>query len=226
MTIQVHRACWLLLLSFLLTAAPLAAQTTATPEPQPAPPQVGPMTVDTVPEGFVGGPEVRFTEVDGRQATLVGGFAGWSMDHRLVIGGGGYWLANGDDDLGMAYGGAVVEWGLLGGNRFDVIAGGLVGFGTARLAVTVEDWPMGPPRPGPAGRYPYHDDPFYSGTVRYLVDDGFFVAEPEVRLTWRASPWVSLTGGVSYRAVAWADDFNSRLRGVAGSVAVVFGPGS
>ena len=65
----------------------------------------GQLTIERVEHGFVFAPDARVTEVNGETAALVGGYAGWMTDRTWMVGAGGYWLANQDDDLKMAYGG-------------------------------------------------------------------------------------------------------------------------
>lgn len=44
--------------------------------------------------GGFGGPVVKFSQIDGRFAVLVGGYGGWLINHTFMIGGGGFGLAN------------------------------------------------------------------------------------------------------------------------------------
>ena len=56
-----------------------------------------------------------------------------------------------------------------------------------------------------------------------IYDAGFFVAEPQVSVVWRAAEWMSVSAGIGYRAVAGADSLNQEFRGATGSVAIRFG---
>src|SRR5437870_90805 len=71
----------------------------------PGPNTQGPMIVERVKTDFLVAPDFKVADVDRRTSTFAGGYAGWLNDKTLFIGGGGYWLANGDRDRGMAYGG-------------------------------------------------------------------------------------------------------------------------
>jgi hypothetical protein len=61
-------------------------------------------------------------------------------------------------------------------------------------------------------------------TVRF--GEEFFVFEPQVDVSVRLAPWLRLVGGVGYRVVAADHDFDDRLRGITGSLAIQFGGGS
>ena len=92
----------------VLTLATAAwAQSTAAPADQPRPAQ---LIVEKIQKGWLVAPGVRGADLDGRAGTLAGGYAGRITDRTWVIGAGGYWLTNRDDDFKLAYGGAVVEW--------------------------------------------------------------------------------------------------------------------
>lgn len=193
---------------------------------QASPPKSGPaqVTVEAVESVFVAGPEVRFTELDGRNATLVGGFGGVLIDRTLLVGGAGYWLANGKDDFGMVYGGAIVQWHVWRDRTLNVSLGGLIGGGSATVsgysyawgveahegASSVRNMP-GPPHPEPPGM------------MVFVVDQPFLVFEPQVSLVWRVARGVSLMGGAGYRVIGYANGAEDLLRGVSGSVAIRFG---
>src|SRR5687767_1203436 len=61
------------------------------------------LRIETMESGFAIGPDVRFTEINDRSATLTGVYGGWITDERLFVGGAGYWLANPEDDFKVAY---------------------------------------------------------------------------------------------------------------------------
>jgi hypothetical protein len=67
--------------------------------------------------GGFGGPVVKFSEVDGDFAVFAGGRGGWIINHTLVLGVGGYGLANdieigwpGSRDIEFGYGGFELEY--------------------------------------------------------------------------------------------------------------------
>jgi hypothetical protein len=75
-----------------------------------------------VTQGAFGGPSATFTRLRGEDALLVGARGGWLINHRLVLGGAGYGLANrvsvpkgttpndADYQLGFGYGGVWLEY--------------------------------------------------------------------------------------------------------------------
>jgi hypothetical protein len=183
----------------------------------------GVVVVEQVQNGFAVGPDVKYTRVSGHDGVLVGGFGGVLLDRTIFVGAAGYWLANGDWDRGLSYGGVLVEWHFFGRRTVAVSLGGLVGggFGTAPYQWSKGEIPDSYPSPrythGHPGPYP----PAYYGYTAY--DAGFFVAEPQVSVVWRAAEWMSVSAGIGYRAVAGADSLNQEFRGATGSVAIRFG---
>jgi hypothetical protein len=59
----------------------------------------------------------------------------------------------------------------------------------------------------------------------YLVDQGFFIAEPQLNITLRVAHGVAVVGGVGYRVIGAANGFEDQLQGITGSVAIRFGGG-
>ena len=66
---------------------------------QPSPAPAGSLQIEKIESGFVIAPDAKFTEIDGRFATLAGAYGGWLTDRTLLVGAGAYWLANRYDDL-------------------------------------------------------------------------------------------------------------------------------
>ena len=210
----------------VLAALPAVAQ-----EAQPADPgssSPSRLVLEPVESGVVVVPDVRFGSVNERTATFVGGHAGWLTEQTFLVGAGGYWLANRDDDFRMAYGGAVVEWRLRGTERLAFGTRALVGGGAATLGGSVAqlrdiDGPVIAStrdlghRFGPRGRtFP---------AVYLVVDETFFIVEPQANVTWRLARWLALNAGVGYRLVAGADFLDDELRGISGNVGLQFGTG-
>ena len=210
----------------VVAALPAVAQ-----EAQPAGPPSSPpsrLVLEPVESGVVFVPDVRFGSVNERTATLVGGHAGWLTEQTFLVGAGGYWLANREDDFKMAYGGAVVEWRLRGTERLAFGTRALVGGGAATLGGSVAqlrdiDGPVIASahdvghRFGPGGRtFP---------AVYLVVDETFFILEPQANVTWRLARWLALNAGVGYRVVAGADVLDDELRGVSGNVGLQLGTG-
>ena len=57
----------------------------------------------------------------------------------------------------------------------------------------------------------------------FYVNEGFFIAEPQVDALWRINGWLRLDAGVGYRAIGGADLLHEQLRGVSGAIALRFG---
>jgi len=198
----------------LVTPALASAQTA----PAPLPSTEGSLVFEKMESGFVLSPDFRFTEVDDEFGQLTGIRAGWLTDDRLLIGGAGYWLTNGSAGRKMAYGGLVVEWSVARSRRVGLSLGALLGGGSGTLATEVSGYPRGRrpgrwPRPGSAEPQ----------TFLVAASEGFFVAEPQASASLLLTRWLRLGAGVSYRLLAGAGDFESRLRGVSGSVSIQLG---
>ena len=157
--------------------------------------------------GGFGAPVVKFTEIDSRFGVLVGGRGGWIINGSVVIGGGGYGLANvanfehlmnGAGDPGgleMGYGGLELGYVHRPDELVHVSLGLLIGAGGVA-------WnPDGP-----------------SGT---RADDSFFVAEPELDVVLNATRFFRAALGVSYRLTRGVELLGLRNADLSGFAAVV-----
>ena len=208
--------------------APLTAPAQGGPPPSSQGTQ-GPMIVERVTSGFLVAPDFKVTEVDRRTSELAGAYAGWVTDNTLLVGGGGYWLANQSRDREMAYGGLVVGWLARTDRRFGFGAKTLVGGGQATLSATGDMFGRPDGRDGPLGRLQLPDgrpglQPIPNSRVRF--HEGFFIAEPEANLLVNLTRRLRLTAGVGYRLIGGARSADDRLRGVSGSLALQIGGGS
>lgn len=194
----------------------------------PAPGPASGLQITELENGFTFSPEVRFTKVNDRSATLVGASAGWTIDRTLFVGAAGYWLANRHDDFSMQHGGALVRW-TIGGRRPVALSPGVfLGIGDATLARRYGDL-FGTPR------MPQHMDARFrmSRDVRFgqpvtaetpvRVSDTYVVAEPQLNALWTVTPWMRLDAGVTYRFIGASEFLGHELRGPAGTVALHFG---
>ena len=204
-------ACFLFCLGLATSAA---AQQPATP------PSQGPLVLEPLSNGVIVAPEVKFTKVDGKVGTLAGAYAGWLYDDHLLVGGGGYWLAdnkrNGRD---LAYGGAVIGWIAAPDKPVGVTVRTLVGVGQFSDSGTFTVTPPYPIRSD--GRIPV--DPIPDAHFRFHYD--FFVVEPEVDLLLNVSRHVRVTAGAGYRGVQGVRGINSVAGGATGSLSVQFNLG-
>lgn len=192
---------------------------------QPAP-SANTMVVEQIQSGWLFSPDVRATDLGGETGTLAGGYIGHITDRRWVFGAGGYVLTNRDDDFSMAYGGPVFEWLIRADRRIGFGVRALVGAGTATLPLPVADFVD--PRILQAAIDPRRQrtrsglellDPH--GTI--AVHDDFFVAEPQLNVTWNLSAGQRIVFGLGYRAVGNAPRLGDDLQGVSGSIAFQIG---
>ena len=217
-----------------LLAAALPSPTHA--QSAAAPSSTSGLQITQMQSGLVVAPDVRFTEVNGKQATLAGGYLGWLTDRRLLIGGAGYVLANRNDDFQMQYGGGVVRWTFFADRPVAISTGVFAGFGTATLSRPYGDV-FGVPRtvsmptqttagrqtvPTPSNRIRFGASAITASTPVRIHDD-YTLAEPQLNIVWSITPWLRLDAGAGYRFVGNAELLNRQLRGASGSVALQFG---
>jgi hypothetical protein len=181
------------------------------------------MTIEQIHSGFLMAPDVKVTEVDGKASALVGGYAGWLSQERFFIGGGGYWLADGNDRE-MAYGGLVLHWLVWNNGRFRVNARGLVGGGEATLSDTIS---VRVPEVRTNGRV---ITPATTVSQRVRIRDAFAVAEPEAQLSFKLVKALRVAVGAGYRFTGsdrrGGGFRGDRLDGATGSVSLQIGGGS
>jgi len=142
---------------------------------------------------------------------------GLVIDDALLIGAGGYWLADSSRTRKLSYGGAVVEWRQGTGETVGFALKGLLGVGTATTSQTVTL--VGFDRDENGARAPTS-----LGSVAVAFRQDFFVAEPQADLLVRLGPNVRLHVGGGYRLVGSDRRIGSEIRGATGSVSLEFGP--
>jgi hypothetical protein len=225
---RISRGLLAVVATIAIVPAAAAEQSSGTPQNTPTQGTVGPIE-----SGFIIAPDVRFTQVNDRAATLVGAYGGWMTEHTVLIGAGGYWLANGARDFEMAYGGPVVEWLVHGDRTIAFGARGLVGGGRATLGGTLGDLfgvrtdqvaapslNRGDHRGRPVGTDGRRG---LTSSSLVIVRDDFFIAEPQAIVSVRAARWLHVDAGVGYRLIAGAENLDDRLGGVSGTISVKFG---
>jgi len=187
--------------------------------PPPAPPTEGqgPLVFEQAHSSFVLAPDVKVTDVDDETGAIVGGYGGALIHNAVLLGGGGYWLANNPGDTDMAYGGLVAGWFLRRDKPVGLSVKTLFGWGEATLhdrftVIVPRDVRFG----GGSGS---------SQVVRtYAYDQTFMVFEPQADVFVRFADWFRLSCGLGYRVVgATSYDVDSRLSGITGSVSFQFG---
>lgn len=183
----------------------------------------GPLVLQPSGDGPVFAPDVKIGKFGSDSGVLVGGYGGWLVDDRLLLGAGGYWLVNhGSNDpvAGMHYFGFVAAWTVPASRTIHAGLRGLVGFGQA----SVTDTYAYSARPGYPD--PRHGGPAYppGGTYQTQFWDDVFVFEPQASMLIHLARGVAIDISAGYRLVQGADYYNDRLSGASGSVAVRFGP--
>ena len=186
----------------------------------PRPPAQGPLVVERIHSNFVVAPDYKVTDLDGDLAHLAGGYAGWLTDNTLFLGGALYSVVNGSDDFGLTYGGLVAGWTLFPERRIQFGTRGLVGIGRAGLGTNIEFARFG--RGGRRTRGGPRSEPV-PDTVRFRVEDDFFVFEPQLTVVTTLTNHISVTVGAGYRITAFADNLGDRVNGATGSIALQFG---
>jgi len=188
-----------------------------------------PLKIEPIDSGFVLAPDARFSEVNDKFATLAGVYGGWLTDRTLLVGAGGYWLANRDDNFKMQYFGGVGSWTIGARRKVGLRAGALVGGDSATLAKTYGDLfgeiPAGAPGLSRDHRLSFRGrggSPITSATL-VRVNEDFFIAEPQVNGVMSLTKWLHLDAGVGYRLIGGADLLSEDLRGISGSIALQLG---
>jgi len=230
---------------FALTAAAASAQQAVDPQRASASQGPGTLVVQKVENGPAFGVEFKFTEINKQDAYLLGGYLGYTFDNRFFVGGAGYWQVDDywndyygyDDDYygdcyhgcggyddydgyhgATGYGGLMVEWFPLRTPGFGLSVRGLVGGGVTSLGWDDDVYIM---EPGPSPKHGSVYPPPYYGY--YWYDQAYFIFEPQVNVTVRLVPGLSLVGGAGYRMIGWADGWEDQIGGFTGSVAIRFG---
>ena len=220
-----------------ILAAVVLAASTASAQTAPAP-AGGPLVLERIHDGWVLAPDFKVTRFDDRTGQLAGAYGGRVIESTVLVGGAGYWLANGERDFKLGYGGLVVglqspEFGIV---RFDgraLVGGGraTLGFDVSPLQATQRTGgaPLGDIRFGstaPGGRGTATGPsiaPAPGRTFRIVGRDDFFVFEPQAGISARFAKGVGMSCGVSYRATAGTDVLRNRLNGPSANVAVQSG---
>ena len=233
--------------SLLMAAAPAAAMAGDDPQaPGQPPPGRGTVVVEQVHNGPLFGAEFKFTEIDGRDAYMFGGYAGVIFDGKFFVGGAGYWQIDdgchgyGDPYYGYSgcgyddyygdyhdyydyhppvngYGGLVLEWYALRSPVVSLSARGLIGGGVAAVGWR-DDVYIQEQAPRHGSTYPPP-----GGYYDYTFDQGYFVFEPQLNVSVRIVPSLAVVGGVGYRVIGWANGWEDQLQGLTGTIAIRFG---
>lgn len=218
------------LVSLLTLTGSASAQQPVPPGPAPA---SGPLVLQPINNSFVLAPEVKVVRFDDRTSAMAGGYVGWIKDDHLLIGGGGYASTNRrHDQLGLAYGGAVVGWFFNPEQKISVSAKSLVGIArttqtTDRFGIPYCMLPEEYLCSGPSGPVPLvHNvkDRWYDDDDDLRRHATFLMAEPEVNVVAKLGKRLRLTAGAGYRLTGARNVYGASkvARGPSGTVAVQF----
>ncbi len=175
------------------------------------------MFTSEIGSGWFFGPTVKYTQIDETDAVLLGGHAGWIIDHKYVIGFGMYGLASdikdnytgkGDPRLNMGYGGLELSYIARSDRLVHITVDSLVGAGA--LGFSEED---------SEGRG--HMGSFFNDN-----SDTFFIVEPGVNVVFNVTEIFRLSLGASYRfveGVAQEGIYNKDIGGPAVTINLKFG---
>jgi hypothetical protein len=169
--------------------------------------------------GGFGGPVLKYTQVKNQDALLVGGHGGWIINHRVVLGGGGYGLATQVDappgvlpveaplDISFGYGGFEMHYILHSDAVVHATFSTLVGGGGVVYV-----------RHGEMYSDHHHDQVGDS--------DAVFVLEPAIGGELNVTKWFRLAAAGSYRMVTDVEQQaldNADLSGFAATLDFKFG---
>jgi hypothetical protein len=154
---------------------------------------------------------MKFTPIQGKFATMLGGYGGWFINKTLLIGAGGYGLTSSigsetrkGDNIALGYGGIVLEYVGASDKVFHYTVQGFVGWGGVGYYPAV-------------GRY--------TADYRNLTS-GMLVIEPSVLAELNLTSFLRIAVGVGYRFVSGVqlDGLtNGDLSRYAGSLGIKFG---
>jgi len=179
-----------------------------------------------VEHGGFGSLVTKITPVRGELGVMLGGYGGWLINHRFMIGAGGYGLTNNvrasadaeqlysiDGEalyLEFGYGGLMFEYIFSPHKLVHLNFHALVGAGGVSYR---EDW------------YGYIEGDH--NRRRYGRGNAVFVAEPTLSVELNVTTWFRIAAGGSYRFVSGIDDLkgieNSDLAGPSGTLSLKFG---
>ncbi len=201
----------------------LVGATSARAQTSPAPAGQAPLVLERIHNPFVVAPDYKVTDLDGQLGQLAGAYAGRLLADQVLVGGAAYWLADGHDGTRLTYGGVLVGWSSSPQRWLRFGARGLVGVGTARLETNFAG-PLVPGAPPQTfARFGSRGVPGVQNaprTIRVLVQDDFFVFEPQANLLTSVTDHIALDWCAGYRVVGFTDALEERLDGATGSVAL------
>jgi hypothetical protein len=200
-----------------------AAANAADPQAPPAKPKTSPAVVERVENTAIFAPDFKYTSIDNTDGFLLGGYGGVLLDNTIFLGGGGYWMVNGDELHRLGYGGVIVEWHLLRSKGASVSVGGLTGFGIARVSYHQPGYGYPIPVPDPRHGGMYQPGGGYGHSGYWIYDQGFMVGEPQVSAIFKIADGAAIAANVGYRFAAFANHAEDQIRGLTAGVSIRFG---
>lgn len=156
-----------------------------------------------VTHGGFGGPEIRFTQIDGKGNALIGGKGAWLVNHQYYLGGAGFGAVKkfGNEDLSLGYGGLLMGYIFPSQKLFTYSVELLAGAG-------------GISRNDNVASYGNHQE------------DTIIVFEPAVYAQLNLTKFANINAGISYRTIGDSNTSglsNSDLSGLSANINIVFG---
>ena len=142
----------------------------------------------------------QFSKFNGKNAIFAGAYGGWMINHKLMIGVGGYGLATrhtgyglnehtqNRNDWKMGYVGLMGEYTFFGNRDLHFSVNTLVGVGLIKNG---------------NGRGTIPDNG--SDELRDIDASGFYVIQPGVNVEYSVTNWFQVGAGVGYRYITGSD---------------------
>jgi hypothetical protein len=87
--------------------------------------------VEGIENGYFVAAENKFSVVDDQFANFFGAYGGWLINHRFLLGAGGYGMTNRVYEMQMGYGGLVLEYFINPNSLVNFSVKGLIGGGSS-----------------------------------------------------------------------------------------------
>ena len=187
---------------------------------------------DEITHGGYGGLSVNYSQIDGKDAILVGARGAWIINHGLAIGFGGYGFANDmkyyktiDNvydkyNLAGGYGGLLIE--PIIGSRYPVHVSVPILIGAGGIGLIQHHW-----NKFDDNDYDWDDNDDYDKDHYRPEDaDAYFVVEPGIELELNMVKFMRLAIGGYYRYTSdleLADTDSDILNGFSGGITLKFG---
>jgi hypothetical protein len=199
----------ILLAALVITSAQLFAQDATNEKPFPVSRKIS--------HSGYGALSTKYSRFNGQDAIITGAYGGWMINHKLLIGAGGYALVTNHNGYGtneaqvqnkfrMAYTGLVTEYTFLEKKRIHASANVLIGAG----AVVNGYIPSG-------------------GNIQDLEsndESGFLVVEPTLSIETDITKWFRVGVGAGYRLIESSEMTgitDKQLSGATANVTLKFG---